>query len=67
VNALTRRSANRVKNTVIGRRVQRKNPENAGMIGKQNHPQTNAMMKVLIMMSDFDPSLTKRLRKNYHF
>ena len=67
VNALTRKSVNRVKNTAIGHKVRRKNPENAGMIGKRNNPLANAMMKVLIMMSDFDPSLTKRLRKNYHF
>ena len=67
VSALRRKSVNRVKNTAIGHKVQKKNPENAGMIGKQNHPQTNAMMKVLIMISDFDPSLTKRLRKNCHF
>jgi len=37
VNALTRKSVNRVKNTAIGHKVQRKNPENAGTIGKQNH------------------------------
>jgi len=67
MNALTRKSVNCVKNTAIGHKVQRKNPENVGTIGRQNYPQTNAMMKVLIMMSDFDPSLTKRLRKNYHF
>jgi len=62
-----RKNATSLKSTAIGRKAQMKNLESAGMIGKQKHPQTNAMMKVLIMMSDFDPSLTKRPRKNYHF
>ncbi len=38
MNALTRKSVNRVKNTAIGHKVQKKNPENVGMISKQNHP-----------------------------
>ena len=37
VSALTRKSVNRVKNTAIGRKVQKKNPENVGTIGKRNH------------------------------
>jgi len=37
VSALTRKSVNRVKNTAIGHKVQRKNPENVGTIGKRNH------------------------------
>ena len=38
MSALTRKSVNRVENTAIGRKVQRKNPENVGTIGKRNHP-----------------------------
>jgi hypothetical protein len=48
VSALTRKSVNRVKNTAIGLKVQRKNPENAGMIGRQKNP----LMSLMTTMND---------------
>jgi hypothetical protein len=36
MNGLMRKSANRVKSTAFGRKVQKKNPENAGTIDKRN-------------------------------
>jgi len=56
MSALTRKSVNRVKNTAIGRKAQRKNPENAGTIGRQKHP-VMSLMTVMNNLLDLTPAV----------
>jgi len=45
-----------VKNTAIGRKAQRKNPENAGTIGRQKHP-VMSLMTVMNNLLDLTPAV----------